>query len=173
MLGTEQGIDVVVRLAQLRQTMPALRLYALVDGAQYQTHRGVSLQDGTGLHALFTGTPDAGLAHAGPWLVDTAQAGDELTADLSELEKQAPAVTWLLALQDLAGLAQLLQLNLETRLPDGRAALLRFWDPRVLSTLAELLRPEQRETFFAHIHEWHLLHNEQRAWIGRQHADAQ
>lgn len=173
MPGSQQGIDVVVRLAQLRQTMPALRLYALVDGAQYQTHRGGPLQGHAGLYALFSGTPDAGLAHAGPWLVDAEQAGNALTADLAELEKQAPAVTWLLAMQDLAGLAQLLQLNLDTRLPDGRTALLRFWDPRVLVTLAELLGPEQRETFFAHIHEWHLLHNEQRAWIGRQHADAQ
>ena len=167
------SIDVMDRLMQLRRDMPALRLYALVDGAQYQTQRGEPLQAGAGLCALFSGTPDAVLAHAGPWLVNAEQAGEALTADLARLEKQAPAVTWMLAVQDLQGLAQLLQFNLNTQLPDGRTALLRYWDPRVLVTLAEVLGPEQRKAFFAHIHEWHLLHNQQRVWIGRQDAHAQ
>lgn len=65
------------------------------------------------------------------------------------LEHAAPAVTWLIAPQTIAGLAQLLQLNLDTALPDGRTALLRFWDPRVLISLAELLEPGQREFFLA------------------------
>lgn len=47
-----------------------------------------------------------------------------------------------------------------------------FWDPRVLVNLAEVLEPAQRETFFTHIHEWHLLHKGQRVWVGRQHAQA-
>ena len=91
---------------------------------------------------------------------------------LAALEQTSPAVTWLIAQQNLDGLAQLLQLNLDTELPDGRTALLRFWDPRVLFNLAELLEPGQREMFFAHIHEWHLLHKGQRTWIGRPLAQA-
>ena len=59
------------------------------------------------------------------------------------------------------------------QLPDGRVALLRFWDPRVLVSLAEVLGPEQSAAFFAHIHEWHLLNNQQRVWIGRQDAPTQ
>lgn len=165
--------DVVDRLLELQRVMPAMRLYALVDGAQYKTCRGKPLMDGAGLYALFYGTPDAGLAHAGPWLIDTEQAGESLTADLAKLERQAPAVTWLMAVQDPVGLAQLLQLKLDTRLPDGRVALLRFWDPRVLVSLSELLEPAQSEEFFAHIHEWHLLRKQQRVWIGREHAHAQ
>ncbi len=61
-----------------------------------------------------------------------------------------------------------MQLRLNTRLPDGRTALLRFWDPRVLVSLAQLLDEVQRVEFFAHIEEWHLLDNGKRAWIGRQ-----
>jgi Domain of unknown function (DUF4123) len=165
--------DVGARLTQLREATPALRLYALVDGAQYQTHRGESLQARGGLYALFAGTPDAALAHAGPWLVDVEQVEEAFAADLISLEKQAPAVTWLMAVQDLEGLGQLLQLSIDMQLPDGRVALLRFWDPRVLVSLAELLGPEQSAAFFAHIHEWHLLHNQNRVWIGRQDAHAQ
>ncbi|OEZ48580.1 hypothetical protein JAB1_31900 [Janthinobacterium sp. MP5059B] len=166
-------IDVVARLAQLQQSTPALRLYALVDGAQYRTQIGTSLTTREGCHSLFAGTPDAALAHAGPWLVDAEQASDALFDALVSLEHAAPAVTWLIAPQTITGLAQLLQLNLDTALPDGRTALLRFWDPRVLISLAELLEPGQREVFFGHIHEWHLLHQGQRTWIGRQHAQAQ
>lgn len=166
-------IDVVARLAQLRQRTPTLRLYALVDGAQYRTQFGTSLTAQEGFHSLFAGTPDAALAHAGPWLVDAEQAGDVLLGALASLEQAASAVIWLIAPQNIAGLAQLLQLNLDTTLPDGRTALLRFWDPRVLVSLAEVLEPGQREKFFGYIHEWHLLHRGQRTWIGRQHAQAQ
>ncbi|CAN7621240.1 DUF4123 domain-containing protein [Pseudoduganella sp. LjRoot289] len=167
------SIDVVERLAQLHQSMPALRLYALVDGAQYRSQLGETLAGQDGFHSLFAGTPDAALAHAGPWLIDAERVGGKLVDTLAVLEQAAPAVTWLIAPQDLAGLAQLLQLKLDTELPDGRTALLRFWDPRVLFNLAELLEPGQRVTFFAHIHEWHLLHKGQRTWIGKPLAQAQ
>lgn len=153
--------------------MPALRLYALVDGAQYSAQLGTPLTRQTGHYPLFVGTPDAALAHAGPWLVDVALADDALIEVLAALEQALPSVTWLIAPQSLDSLAQLLQLNLDIELPDGRAALLRFWDPRVLFNLAELLDSEQRESFFAHVEEWHLLHQGQRTWIGGPLAQAQ
>ena len=139
---------------------------------QYQTHLCKRLQAGRGLFPLFAGTPDAALAHAGPWLVDTALAGEAMVAELATLERDAPSLTWLIAPQDLEGLGQLLQLRLEVRLPDGRSALLRFWDPRVLVHLARTLDAAQREEFFGLIHEWHLLHEGRRMRIGRHYADA-
>jgi hypothetical protein len=160
-------IDVVERLGQLHQHMPELRLYALVDGAQYRAEVGATLAAQEGFYSLFTGTLDAALGHAGPWLIDAEFAGKPMIEALAALEQASPAVTWLIAQQNLAGLAKLLQLNLDIELPDGRTALLRFWDPRVLFNLADLLDPSQRETFFAHIKEWHLLHKGQRTWIGR------
>lgn len=164
--------DVVTRLALLQQSTGALRLYALVDGAQYRAQCGEPCTARKGFHSLFAGTPDAALAHAGPWLIDAEHVGATLVDALAAMEQAVPAVSWLIAAQTLEGLAQLLQLNLDTELPDGRTALLRFWDPRVLVNLAEVLEPAQRETFFTHIHEWHLLHKGQRVWIGRQHAQA-
>ncbi|WP_395137988.1 DUF4123 domain-containing protein [Schlegelella aquatica] len=164
--------EVQSRWEQLRHTLPALRLYALVDGVQYQTHLCKRLQAGRGLFPLFAGTPDAALAHAGPWLVEAACADEALLAALATLEHEAPALVWLIAPQDQEGLAQLLQLRLDVRLPDGRSALLRFWDPRVLFALARTLDAAQREEFFGLIHEWHLLHAGRRMWIGRHHADA-
>ena len=166
-------IDVMERLALLRQDTESLRLYALVDGAQYQTKRGERITPKPGFDPLFEGTPDAALSHAGPWLVDAELADAEFVSDLGELEREAAAVSWVIAPQSLEGLAQLLRLNLETLMPDGRTALLRFWDPRVLVSLAEILTNEQRLAFFGHFHEWHLLHKGKRVWIGRLHADAE
>ncbi|SPK71036.1 conserved protein of unknown function [Cupriavidus taiwanensis] len=64
-------------------------------------------------------------------------------------------------------------MRLDIKLPDGRTALLRFWDPRVLAALFQLMAGGQRTEFFRHIHEWHLLDKGIRFWIGRQDADAQ
>ena len=164
-------IDVLERLKQLQHYHSALRLYALVDGVQYETRRQTRLIQDTTCYPLFAGTPDAALAHAGPWLVDMARAKPSFLADMAALEQETPSVTWLFAVQDLNGLAQLLQLHLETLLPDGRLALLRFWDPRVLVKLAQILEPAQREAMFGHIHEWHLLLDGKRAIIGRRDAD--
>ncbi|WP_316865107.1 DUF4123 domain-containing protein [Ralstonia mannitolilytica] len=164
--------DVADRLAQLRAHQPTLRLYGLVDGVQYESHRGERLEPRAGLASLFHGTADAALAHAGPWLADAETADEAFIADLARLEHEAPSVTWLISEADLHGLTQLLQSHLDARLPDGRIALLRFWDPRVLVGLAKVLTAKQRESFFAHIHEWHLLHDGQRIHIGRAHADA-
>lgn len=158
------------RLDELRATHPELRLYALVDGAQYQLHRHTWLTAVPGKRALFEFTQDAALAHAGPWLMDIGLLGTAVADDLEQLESTAPAVTWLIAPQDLNGLAQILSLLIDARLPDGRIAMVRFWDPRVLAALAQVMDTNQREEYFSHIHEWHLLHNGRRTWIGRHHA---
>ncbi|MFP5391576.1 MAG: DUF4123 domain-containing protein [Gammaproteobacteria bacterium] len=165
-------IDVVERLSHLRRETESIRLYALVDGVQYRARRGEPMKNAPGRYPLFEGTADAPLAHAGPWLIDADIAGQDCTAELAALEREAPAVTWLMTPQDLIGLAQLLQLNLDIKLPDGRIAMIRFWDPRVLVSLVEVLTAEQRYAFFGHIHEWHLLHDERRVWIGRRRDNA-
>lgn len=131
------AIDVKQRFNELRESLPELRLYALVDGAQYHQHRSIWLSPMAGKRALFEYTQDAPLAHAGPWLVDVEQFDAGGATDLSSLEDIAPVVTWLIAPQDLNGLAQMLYLLIDARLPDGRIAILRFWDPRVLAGLAQ------------------------------------
>ncbi|MGW8391617.1 DUF4123 domain-containing protein [Pseudoduganella sp. HUAS MS19] len=164
-------LDVSDRLEHLQLEYPGLKLYGLLDGAQYLERTGKRFNAQPGAEALFWETPDAALAFAGPWLLDTASADSALLQELVGLERSTYGVSWLIAYQDLRGLAQLLRLNLETELPDGRTALVRFWDPRVLAGLAEVLTPEQRQEFCGHIFEWHLLLNrEQRVRIGRQGA---
>lgn len=161
---------ILERLEELRASNSALQLFTLIDGAQFAAHRGTPIQSQTGFSSLFAGTQDGALESAGPWLVDIEHVSSDVLMEFAALEQAAPAVSWLITVQDLTGLTQLLQLQLDVELPDGRQALLRFWDPRVLFHLAEILDGEQRESFFGHINEWHFRHNDQHLWVGRQHA---
>jgi hypothetical protein len=165
-------LDVAVRWERLQEDNPALRLYALVDGLRYQTQLDKRLTSTDRLISLFADTPDAPLAYAGPWLFDASSGDKEMLAEFILLERSVPSVTWLITVQDLRGLAQMLQLQLDVALPDGRTALLRFWDPRVLANLARTLDSEQRAEFFGRIDEWHLLHEGERVRIGRRYAQA-
>lgn len=162
--------DVIDRYNLLVQSQPALSLYALVDGLQYEafTQKRIEIQNGIN-RALFYGPQDAPLAHAGPWLYDMRVAQDQLPT-LIELEQAKPAVSWLITTLDLEGLALLLQLRLDAEMPDGKKALVRFYDPRVLLNMYDVMTEEQKAEFFSHIDEWHFLHQGKRVWTGRTHA---
>jgi Domain of unknown function (DUF4123) len=163
-------MDVLDRYRQLLQQQTHLRLYALVDGLQYELHQQLRIESNQGYNqALFQGTEDAPLAHAGPWLFDLT----ENTADIetfAQLERNQPAVSWLITSLDLSGLADLLRLKLHAELPDGNQALLRFYDPRVLVNLYNIMDTSQKAAFFQFIDEWHFAHNGQRFWTGRTNA---
>lgn len=162
-------MSVLDRFAALKAQEPHLLLYALIDGLVFEQQMGQQVEHAPGCAALFAGTEDAALAAAGPWLISAALQPD-LCHRLRTQEDRAPLVSWLVAGVPFDGLVQLLRLKLDVRLPDGRIGLLRFYDPRVLYSLATTLTGPQREDFFGHIHEWHFMHNGQALRIGR--ADA-
>jgi hypothetical protein len=162
--------DVLSRFLGLAEKRRELRLYALLDGLQYEEHTGQQLQRAAGTnHALFDDTDDAPLAHAGPWLCEVPQHPQHIDA-FAALERERPAVSWLITAMDLEGLTQCLRLKLNAELPDGRRALVRFYDPRVLGHLFTVMDAPQRAQFFHLIDEWHFLHNGQRVWMGRSDA---
>lgn len=159
------------RLATHRQTNKAVQLYAVVDGIQYEEHTGNRLtRDSRSRYALFDGTPDRELAHAGPWLIDPFAALEEERAalfdTLADLDRSRPAVVWLMTDRLVMLLWRELSQRLEAQTEDGTPALLRWYDPRVLASLAQVLEPDQRETFFG-VGEWHFYYQGKRARIGR------
>lgn len=165
-MSLEQVVDrYLLALERIRSTHQFARLFALVDGLQYEASFGEVLRTGQGI-ALFAGTPDEPLAHAGPWLIDVATQS-ELCATLADVESTMPVCSWLITSVPVAGLAQLLQNRLDMKLPDGKVALIRYYDPRVLRRLALTLKPDQRETFFEHIDEWHFMVDGQAWHVGR------
>ena len=163
-------MNVIERFQTLRQQQQLLNLYALVDGFQYEQHTGQRLQHQPGINRpILHGTEDEPLAHAGPWLVDVTTA-DEQVPQLQALEQALPSVSWLMTSIDLEGLSQLLQLKLEAELPDGRKALLRYYDPRVLGNLYQTMDAGQRAEFFHLVDEWHFIYNGQRVAARRRDA---
>lgn len=162
--------NVIERFQALRQHQEMLNLYALVDGFQYEQHTGQRIQHRRGINRpIFNGTEDEPLAHAGPWLIDVTRADGEVS-QLLELEQALPSVSWLITSIDIEGLSQLLQLKLDTELPDGRKALLRFYDPRTLGNLYHTMDAAQRTEFFHLVEEWHFIYNGQRVATGRTDA---
>jgi hypothetical protein len=160
-------IDVLQRFQALQKSGDRLNLYALVDGFQYEQHTGQRFEHRQGINRpIFFGTEDEPLAHAGPWLIDIGQA-PELAQPFFELEQALPSVSWLITPIGLEGLSQLLQLKLYGELPDGRKVLVRFYDPRVLANLFQIMNTEQRAEFFHLIEEWHFIHDGRRVWAGR------
>lgn len=164
--------DIQQRYALLKRSRPDLVLYALVDGLQYEQCHAAPLAGDAGKIALFEGTDDAPLANAGPWLVEVEQSSQTAITALNELEQASPGVSWLISPQPLQALAQHLRERIDIRMPDGRIALFRYWDPRVMVGLASLMSPLQRQDFFMDIEEWHLLDHGHRRYIGRHHAYA-
>lgn len=151
------------RLERLRKASPGLRAYALVDGLQYEQHFGHRIKWRWGVvHALFAGTQDEPLADAGPWVIDLAQADSAPLASLDELEEARPGVMWLFTAQDIESLVATLQRKLNSRLPNGKIALVRFWDPRVFVPLFNALDTDGRRTYFGDVDEWHGLHETKR-----------
>lgn len=159
--------DVRQRHAQLSRQYPGLGVFALVDGLQYERVLGEPFDAARDSWALFEGTSEALLAHAGPHLVDVERSHAGLIGTLVELECRAPSVNWLLTSQAGPQLADHLRRQLNAELPEGGTALLRFWDPRVMVGLFNIMEPEQRRRMFEGIEEWHLLDGGSRRWIGR------
>ena len=155
-------------LARVRKSSPLAQLYALVDGGQFADTFKEAFPANRG-RSLFEGSTDEPLAHAGPWLVDV-EGERALCNQLVESETTAPLCSWIITSVPMQGLLQLLQLRMETKLPSGQFAVLRFFDPRVLHRLASTLTPPQREEFFTGIDEWHFHATGQYFHIGRNHA---
>ncbi|CAM2192060.1 conserved protein of unknown function [Paraburkholderia kururiensis] len=147
---------VAERFERLRKESPQLSAYALVDGVQFWRFTGARIEPRYGANrALFVGTEDEALAHAGPWLVDLARENPSTADTLVQLEQALPSVLWLFSRLDLESLALVLQLKLNGKLPDGRVALIRFWDPRTFVGLFKALDLPSRREYYSHVDEWH------------------
>jgi hypothetical protein len=154
--------DVLMRHQFLRQHLDDVRLMALVDGLLYEDHLIERLEPRPGVHALFEGGADAALAYAGGWLIEPDLAGRLMQRDLFRLEQKAPAVCWFFTHQKPEALLPQLRQLLSLTLPDGREALLRYYDPRVLVSLLRITRLDPHQNPFAFALEWHLWLDGQR-----------
>ncbi|KVD15437.1 DUF4123 domain-containing protein [Burkholderia ubonensis] len=138
-----------------QQLTMQVHLYALVDGLLYANAAAASsLQRSQSVVALFDGTPDASLADAGPWLIDYGRATGSIRQTLSTMARDSTGVSWLISAYPIESLADELRNRLDVRLPDGRTALLRFYDARIMTDMASLMEFTQRMQFFVATFDW-------------------
>ncbi|MCO1349936.1 MULTISPECIES: DUF4123 domain-containing protein [Burkholderia] len=151
---TGNSIEAFYLMRQQQLTMQA-HLYALVDGLLFEDAAGGSPpQRSQAAVPLFDGTPDASLADAGPWLLDYERATGNVRRSLSVMAGGSAGVSWLISAYPIESLADELRGRLDARLPDGRTALLRFYDARVMADVASLMEFTQRMQFFVPTFNW-------------------
>lgn len=148
--------------ARQQQMVYPLRLYGLVDSLLYaEGAAGVPLSRSSSCIALFDGTTDETLAHAGPWLMDcTADHGGYMPA-LKQLGDSALGCIWIISSYAPEDLAAALRARLDVRMPNGTTALLRYYDARITGDITALLDPAQRTAFFAPVQDWLVQRNGQ------------
>ncbi|KWE79362.1 DUF4123 domain-containing protein [Burkholderia territorii] len=138
-----------------QQLTMLVHLYALVDGLLFADAAGGSAPERSqGAVALFDGTPDASLADAGPWLLDWERTPGSIRHALSAMAGGSTGVSWLISAYPIESLADELRRRLDVRLPDGRTALLRFYDARIMADVASLMELTQRMQFFVPTFNW-------------------
>ncbi|KVO77103.1 hypothetical protein WJ79_12370 [Burkholderia ubonensis] len=151
---TDTTIEAFFAKRQQQLTMQ-VHLYALVDGLLYADAADASpLQRSQSAVALFDGTPDASLADAGPWLIDYGRGSGAIRQTLSTMASCSTGVSWLISAYPIESLADELRSRLDVRLPDGRTALLRFYDARIMADMASLMGFTQRIQFFVATFDW-------------------
>ncbi|WP_175771234.1 DUF4123 domain-containing protein [Burkholderia ambifaria] len=151
---TENSIEAFFFKRQQQLTMQ-VHLYALVDGLLYaDAANGSPPQRSQSAAALFDNTTDASLADAGPWLVDYERASGNTRRTLSAMASSSTGVSWLISAYPIESLADELRNRLDVRLPDGRTALLRFYDARIMADVASLMEFTQRMQFFVSTFDW-------------------
>ena len=139
---------------QAQASLP-VRLYGLVDALLYERASGSPpLERSTSTIALFDGTADASLADAGPWLIDFAQTSEAVRQSLFNLGANSEGASWLISAYPFDALADELRGRLNARMPDGRTALFRFYDARLIGDIARLLSLTQRIQFFVPTFDW-------------------
>ncbi|MBX4653179.1 DUF4123 domain-containing protein [Klebsiella michiganensis] len=129
-------------------------VFALVDGLQYERFTGYELKINPDVvFPLFNTWPDSRIAFAGPWLIRMNETM-EMRKQLEALEIALPGVSWIVSGSTPEELVAHLQIYMNTGLPDGRAALLRFQDPRVQVHLGTMLNDLQHQKLTGLMQEW-------------------
>ena len=129
-------------------------VFALVDGLQYERYFGeeLSAEKSTAI-PLFDSWPDSRIAFAGPWLIRMNET-IEMREQLEALEIALPGASWIVSGSTSEELVAHLQRFMNIGLPDGRAALLRFQDPRVQVRLGTMLNSQQHREMTGLMREW-------------------
>lgn len=147
-----------------------LNLYAIVDCAHFDKTFYQSFIQNPMLTAesLFMRTLDEESAEAGPLLVKLDPEQDqELIEKLQDIEQQKPAVVWLWSDKSFLKLADnILKPLLYGELEDGQKILIRYYDPRCIKGMLEVLKEnESSAKKLASIKAWAFKYNVEYSYL--------
>lgn len=151
--------SIIDRLKEIQRKSDKRKIYALVDGAQYDRFCTIELVKRNGVMPLFDSWDDRYLAFAGPWLLALESIDNDLFSILTNLELKYYSVSWILSSSSFKDLFIHLKNNLEVIMPNNQVAMLRYYDPRVLIFLPEVLTAKQLEIFLISIISWGCKYN--------------
>lgn len=125
---------------------PALRAWAVIDGAARPDLLGELHDGGTEAACLFSGALAPAVAATAPWLVALGPASPILAA--LEADWGRSQAVFLTASGALPAVRRRLRHLTLATLPDGRTVYFRFYDPRTLRAIGPMLEAGQRAAFF-------------------------
>jgi hypothetical protein len=127
--------------------------YVIVDGAQWR-----ELFEETGhpfTHnkhfKLLQDTPEHAAADYWPIVFPVTLEQTSLLAELARINPLKPSVLWLISCMPSQDIAKTLSDKLYHQDSQGRTILLRYYDPRVLTQLRAVFKPEDWDTLFEDI----------------------
>lgn len=151
--------SIVDCMKEIQSESDKIKIYALVDGAQYDRFCKIELFKRNGVMPLFDSWEDRRVAFAGPWLLDFECIDNDLFFTLSNLELKYPSVSWILSSLSFNYLFIHLKNNLEVIMPNNQVAMLRYYDPRIFIFLSEILTNAQLGVFLTSIIKWGCKYN--------------
>ena len=151
-------------------------LYLIIDMIHYEnTRQGMNayFQNRTAFFketiSLFKGTIDEDLKEVAPYLCSDNFSHEAITTEdrafLETEEQNIHSLIWLSSDMNINELHTHLQHFLSAKLKNGREALLRFYDPRVVPTFLNMLKAEQAEAFWKEIDQIALWGREEKQRI--------
>lgn len=147
-------------LLEIKETTSNMKLYALVDGIQYDREFEEELKEEKGIRSLFNLPEDKKIAFAGPWLLDIENLPNTWFSKLFQLERKYPAVSWIISDSHFVSIAHHLGSSMMITLPDKQEGIFRFYDCRVLKKLPELLSHDQIARLMTPTQKWSFLYED-------------
>jgi hypothetical protein len=167
--------NVVAMLSQETEDERAngLSRWVIVDSASYAAAWPElrSLVNPSAISSLFDDTPFARDEAVAPMLIHLDGVNDSALAHLVKIAVEYPAVVWLKTRMAQKALLDSLRAKLRAEIHNERAVTLRYYDPRVLPVLVQILRPDQQGILGADIDEWLWLDRQAilKSWIPEPH----
>lgn len=155
-------IDFRAVAEELLAVQPSSNLYFLLDAAGLPGLHRQLLKASLKWSSLFESTKEANALHVAPFLI-LAGSGGQLRMYRSLFDwigkhgTHSSSVVMLSSPLDMASLRNRLAARLEAKLSENMEVMLRFFDPRVLESLINILPAEQAKVFFSPADTWRYV----------------